>query len=86
VLGVQAMTGSVSTWDQPQTEDVHGLCGKTYFVGGGIGSPAATALMIRDARINGESIFIFENVRRLGGSLGDSYSVTGYAMPGTTKP
>jgi oleate hydratase len=56
---------------------------KAYLVGGGIGSLAAAAFMIRDGDVPGENISIFEKEARLGGSLdaaGDSR--TGYSMRG----
>jgi len=86
VLRRQAATDTVSTCDSPQTEEDHGTCGKTYLAGGGIGSPVVAAFVIRDASINGDSIVIFENLSRLGGSLGDGYSVTGRTMHGATPP
>ena len=57
---------------------------KAYLVGGGIGSLAAAAFMIRDGGIPGENISIFEREARLGGSVdaaGDS--VKGYSMRGS---
>jgi len=57
--------------------------GRAYLIGGGIGSLAAAAFMIRDAAIPGENNFIFEREARLGGSLdaaGDSDK--GYSMRG----
>jgi oleate hydratase len=56
---------------------------KTYLVGGGIGSMAAAAFMIRDAKVPGEQILILESTANLGGSLdaaGDCAS--GYSMRG----
>jgi oleate hydratase len=56
---------------------------KAYLVGGGIGSLAAAAFLIRDGAMPGENITIFEKESRLGGSLdaaGDS--VKGYSMRG----
>ena len=58
--------------------------GKAYLVGGGIGSLAAAAFMIRDGGIPGANISIFEREARLGGSVdaaGDS--VKGYSMRGS---
>jgi oleate hydratase len=52
-------------------------------IGGGIGSLAAAAFLIRDAHVPGGNIFIFEREARLGGSLdaaGDSGK--GYSMRG----
>jgi oleate hydratase len=56
---------------------------RAYLVGGGIGSLAAAALMIRDGGLPGESISILEADPVLGGSLdaaGDP--VRGYSMRG----
>ena len=56
---------------------------KAYLVGGGIGSLAAAAFMIRDGGLAGESICIFEVDAVLGGSLdaaGDAER--GYSMRG----
>jgi oleate hydratase len=57
--------------------------GNAYLIGGGIGSLAAAAFLIRDCALPGESIFIFDKEARLGGSLdaaGDSNN--GYSMRG----
>lgn len=57
--------------------------GNAYLVGGGIGSMAAAAFMIRDGAIPGENIFIFESLARLGGSLdAEGDSSHGYSMRG----
>lgn len=42
---------------------------KAYMVGGGIGSPAAAAFMIRDGNMPGSGITIYEAQPRLGRSL-----------------
>ena len=56
---------------------------KTYLVGGGIGSLAAAAFMIRDGGLPGENIFIFEATSVLGGSLdGTGDAVHGYSVRG----
>ena len=54
-----------------------------YLLGGGIGSLAAAAFMIRDGRLPGKNIFILEAKSLLGGSL-DAYGnpVEGYSMRG----
>jgi oleate hydratase len=54
-----------------------------YLVGGGIGSLAAAAFMIRDGGLPGKNIFILEAKSLLGGSL-DGYgnAVEGYSMRG----
>ena len=55
----------------------------TYFIGGGIGSLAAAAFMIRDCKVAGSSIYILESAALFGGSLdagGDV--VSGYSTRG----
>jgi oleate hydratase len=59
---------------------------KAYLVGGGIGSLAAAAFMIRDGNLPGANITIFEASPILGGSLdgvqvpGGGYSLRGGRM------
>lgn len=59
---------------------------KAYLIGGGIGSLAAAAFMIRDANMAGENITIFEALPVMGGSLDaagnaqDGYSMRGGRM------
>ncbi|MGR9087889.1 MAG: oleate hydratase, partial [Gammaproteobacteria bacterium] len=56
---------------------------KAYLVGGGIGSLAAAAFMIRDGNLPGEHISILEAAPNLGGSLdGGGDPATGYSMRG----
>jgi len=56
---------------------------KTYLVGGGIGSLAAAAFMIRDGNLPGGNISIFEASPVLGGSLdGAGDPARGYSMRG----
>ena len=56
---------------------------KAYLVGGGIGSMAAAAFMIRDGGFAGESISILEALPVMGGSLdGAGDGTTGYSMRG----
>lgn len=56
---------------------------KAFLVGGGIGSLAAAAFMIRDGHVPGENISILEAVAVLGGSLdGAGESVGGYSIRG----
>jgi oleate hydratase len=56
---------------------------KAYLVGGGIGSLAAAAFMIRDAGIPGEKLSILESASVMGGSLdGAGSSAAGYSMRG----
>jgi len=56
---------------------------KAYLIGGGIGSMAAAAFMIRDARIPGANIHILEATPLLGGSLdGAGDPEAGYSLRG----
>ena len=56
---------------------------KAYLVGGGIGSLAAAAFLIRDGGVSGENISIFEAAPTLGGSLdGAGDPTAGYSMRG----
>ncbi len=56
---------------------------KAYLVGGGVGSLAAAAFMIRDAELPGESISILDTASVMGGSLDGAGSLaTGYSMRG----
>jgi oleate hydratase len=56
---------------------------KAYLIGGGIGSLAAAAFMIRDGSFPGENISILEAASILGGSLDGAGSPTlGYSMRG----
>lgn len=56
---------------------------KAYLIGGGIGSMAAAAFMIRDGDVPGENITIFEAASLLGGSLdGAGDAERGYTLRG----
>ena len=56
---------------------------KAYFVGGGIGSLAAAAFMIRDGKVPGASISILEQSPIMGGSLdGAGDPEAGYSLRG----
>ena len=56
---------------------------KAYLVGGGIGSLAAAAFMIRDGGMPGEHISIFEALPLMGGSLdGAGDAAGGYSLRG----
>ena len=56
---------------------------KAYLVGGGIGSMAAAAFMIRDGGVPGENITIYESLPVLGGSLdGAGNARDGYSLRG----
>lgn len=56
---------------------------KVHFIGGGIGSLAAAAFMIRDAGVSGDQITIYEALPVLGGSLdGAGTPETGYSLRG----
>ena len=54
-----------------------------YFIGGGIGSLAAAAFMIRDGAVPGCNITIYESLSIMGGSLDGSGNATdGYKLRG----
>jgi oleate hydratase len=56
---------------------------KAHFVGSGIGSLAAAAFMIRDGKIPGEHISIYEAMSVLGGALdGAGNAIDGYRLRG----
>ena len=56
---------------------------KNYLIGGGIGSMAAAAFMIRDGGVPGENIFIIEAGSLMGGSLdGAGDAERGYSLRG----
>ena len=56
---------------------------KAHFVGGGIGSLAAAAFMIRDAKVPGENIAVYEAMNVLGGALdGAGDAIEGYRLRG----
>lgn len=56
---------------------------KAYLVGGGIGSLAAAAFLIRDGQMPGENITILEELSRVGGSLdGAGNPASGYSLRG----
>jgi oleate hydratase len=56
---------------------------KYYLVGGGIGSMAAAAFLIRDGGVSGDHIFILEATALLGGSLdGAGDAQRGYSLRG----
>lgn len=56
---------------------------QTYLVGGGIGSMAAAAFMIRDGNIEGKNIHILEATALMGGSLdGAGDAKNGYSLRG----
>jgi len=59
------------------------MTSKAYFVGGGIGSLAAAAFMIRDGGMRGSNISILEAMPLLGGSLdGAGDPAAGYSLRG----
>lgn len=56
---------------------------KAHLIGGGIGSMAAAAFMIRDGGLAGENIYIYEGLPLMGGSLdGAGDAVNGYSLRG----
>jgi oleate hydratase len=69
---------SVSRGDRSDRDTI-----KVYLVGGGIGSLAAAAFLIRDGDLPGRNITVLEELDRLGGSLDGSGSAqTGYVIRG----
>jgi len=68
--------------DARPTDDMR-MKPKAYLVGGGIGSLAAAAFMIRDGKLPGENISILEEMPVLGGSLdGAGDPEGGYSLRG----
>ena len=56
---------------------------KAYLIGGGIGSLAAAAFMIRDGKLSGKDIVLLEAASNMGGSLyGTDDARLGYSMLG----
>jgi len=56
---------------------------KAHFVGGGIGSLAAAAFMIRDGKVPGKNISVYEAISVLGGALdGAGNAIDGYRLRG----
>ena len=56
---------------------------KAYMIGGGIGSLAAAAFLVRDGGVPGRNITVFESLQSLGGSLDAAEtSQGGYSMRG----
>lgn len=56
---------------------------KAHFVGGGIGSLAAAAFMIRDGKVPGDHMTIYEAMGVLGGALdGAGNAIDGYRLRG----
>jgi len=56
---------------------------KAWLVGGGIASLSAAVFMIRDGGMEGENIYIFEELKRIGGSLdGGGDPLRGYMIRG----
>ncbi len=76
-----ARQSSASRPTRPGKPDVEDR--KAYLVGGGIGSLAAAAFMIRDAGVPGRNITIYEALPVLGGSLdGGGNPKDGYTLRG----
>ena len=77
-MNEQAVTGTAVNIKQPNGRNV-----KAHLVGGGIGSLAAAAFMIRDGGMIGSNITIYESLPVLGGSLdGGGNPVDGYSLRG----
>ncbi len=59
---------------------------KAYFVGGGVGSLAGAVFLIRDGKMAGENITIYESLPDVGGSMDaggnpeDGYKMRGARM------
>src|ERR1039457_1685911 len=67
----------------PKEPDNMNSTAKAYLVGGGIGSLAAAAFMIRDGSVPGSNITILEAAPVLGGSLdGGGDPENGYSLRG----
>ncbi len=77
------MTQQLSTLRPTSSQPPNGADRKAYLVGGGIGSLAAAAFMIRDGGIPGRNITIYEALPVLGGSLdGGGNPTDGYTLRG----
>ena len=77
-MNEQSVTGTAVNIKQPNGRNV-----KAHLVGGGIGSLAAAAFMIRDGGMIGSNITIYESLPVLGGSLdGGGNPVDGYSLRG----
>lgn len=78
------MTQQLSTPPSAKPRTTNGAAApKAYMVGGGIGSLAAAAFLIRDGQVPGRNITIYEAMPVLGGSLDGNGSPTqGYTMRG----
>lgn len=63
------MVQQSSTTPHERPSQLNGCDRKAHMVGGGIGSLAAAAFMIRDGAIQGRNITIYEAMPILGGSL-----------------
>ncbi len=61
-------TGMERGITKPKTERRNAEKTKAYFVGGGLGSLAGAAYLIRDCKMSGDQITIFEGMPILGGS------------------
>lgn len=77
------MTQQLSTPPPTSISPANGAARKAYMIGGGIGSLAAAAFLIRDGNVPGRNITIYEAMPVLGGSLdGDGNPTNGYTMRG----
>jgi oleate hydratase len=86
--GSQRIQHAGILYNQPMEDEmaeraVNAATVKAYFVGGGIGSLAAAAFMIRDGNVPGENISIYEAMSVLGGALdGAGNAIDGYRLRG----
>jgi myosin-crossreactive antigen len=77
------LTASSATPSSHQESDAMISTSKAYFIGGGIGSLAAAAFLIRDGGMPGANIRVLEAGRVMGGSLdGAGDAERGYSMRG----
>ena len=77
------MTPQLLTPPSAKPSTANGSAPKAYMVGGGIGSLAAAAFLIRDGNVPGRNITIYEAMPVLGGSLdGNGNPTKGYTMRG----
>ena len=76
-------TQQLSTPPSAKPRTGNGSAPTAYMVGGGIGSLAAAAFLIRDGKVPGRNITIYEAMPVLGGSLdGNGSPKNGYTMRG----
>ena len=73
----------ISSNNRRQRSGAMGATSKAYLIGGGIGSMAVAAFMVRDGQVPAANIVIFEAGSLLGGSLdGAGDPAKGYSLRG----